>query len=189
MEEAAHTDTVQTRLRLLRPVFVQLHTIGIAVVSLGDLPQSLAAAAAGIEHIGGDSLREPDPPQDMADIVRIRWIVAHADIVHEAADHRGVYRIRPLRQLLRKAVQHLINGLVGPGHEVESGKSGLQFTGRSSQCVFLQFQKSQPRLTQIVLQAHRSLFQFFIAGAGFSRLALEILLHSGTAGQKLGAAP
>lgn len=48
MKKAAKAYTVQAGLRLLRTAFIQFHPIGIAVVALGDLPQRLSAAAAGV---------------------------------------------------------------------------------------------------------------------------------------------
>ena len=34
---------------------VQLHAVGVAVVPVGHLPQSLSAAAAGVQQVGGDT--------------------------------------------------------------------------------------------------------------------------------------
>ena len=48
VEEAAHSHTVQSCLGLLRAAFVQLHAVGKAIVALVNLPEGLAAAAAGV---------------------------------------------------------------------------------------------------------------------------------------------
>ena len=60
MKEAAKAYSVQSCLRLLRAAFVQFHAIGIAVVSLGKLPQGLTAATARVDQIGGHALRKLD---------------------------------------------------------------------------------------------------------------------------------
>ena len=54
-EKAAEAYTVQAGLRLPGAAFVQLHAVGKAVVPLGELPQGLPAAAAGIKEVGGNT--------------------------------------------------------------------------------------------------------------------------------------
>ena len=144
VEEAAHAHTVQSCLGLLRTAFVQLHAVGKAIVALGDLPEGLAAAAAGVEDIGGDALREPDAPQDMADVLRVSGIVAHTHLIHQPPNGFGVHGVRAFWKFIGKAPQRLIHRLVGPGHEVESGQAGLQLAGSSGSGILLQFQKCQP---------------------------------------------
>ena len=60
VKEAAKADSVQSCQGLFGTAFVQLHTIGIAVVSLGKLPQGLTAATARVDQIGGHALRKLD---------------------------------------------------------------------------------------------------------------------------------
>ena len=189
VEETAHAHAVQPCLGLLRAALVQFHAVGKAVVALGDLPQGLAAAAAGVEDIGSDALREPDAPQDMSDVLRIGGIVSHAHLVHQSADGLGVHGVRALGKFFGKAAQGLIDRLVGPGHEVESGKSGLQFAGDSGPGVFLQLQKRQSGVAQGGGQPRAHLLQFLIAAPGPLGIGLEVFLHSGPPGQKFRAAP
>ncbi len=84
-----------------------------------------------------------------------------------------------------KTVQGLIDRLVGPGHEVESGKSGLQFAGDSGPGVFLQLQKRQSGVAQSGGQPRAHLLQFLIAAPGPLGIGLEVFLHSGPPGQKV----
>ena len=76
MKEAAEADAVKSGLRLLRTVFVQLHSVGVAVVAVGKLPKRLAAAAARIKQIRRHALRKLDAAQNMRDIFRVCRIVA-----------------------------------------------------------------------------------------------------------------
>ena len=94
VKEAAEADAVEPRLGLLRAVFVQFHAVGVAVVAVGKLPKRLAAAAAGIEQIRRHALRKCNAAQDVRDILRVRRVVAHADMVHQPPDHRRVDGIR-----------------------------------------------------------------------------------------------
>ena len=189
MEETAHAHAVQPCLSLLRAAFVQFHAVGKAVIALGDLPEGLAAAAAGVKDIGDDTRRKPDTPQNMADIFRVGGVVAHAYLIHQPGDGFGVHRVRMLGKFPGKAAQGLIDRLVGPGHEVESGKSGLQFAGDSGPGVFLQLQKRQPGVAQGGGQPRAHLLQFLIAAPGPLGIGLEVFLHSGPPGQKFRAAP
>ena len=94
VKEASEADTVKPGLRFLRAVFVQLHAVGVAVVAIGQLPKGLTAAAARIEQIRRHALRELDTAQDVCDILRVRRVVAHADMVHQPPDHRRVDGVR-----------------------------------------------------------------------------------------------
>ena len=62
VKEAAKAHAMKACLCFLRPAFIQFNTVGITVVSLCQLAQSLPAAAARVQQIGGNTLREPDPP-------------------------------------------------------------------------------------------------------------------------------
>ena len=90
VKEAAEAHTMQSCLRLFRPAFIQLHTVGIAVVSLGQLPQSLSAAAAWVQQVRGHTLREFYSTQDQRDIAGVCRIIAQLDIVHQSADYRSI---------------------------------------------------------------------------------------------------
>ncbi|MBS6354394.1 MAG: hypothetical protein KH438_03785, partial [Oscillibacter sp.] len=125
----------------------------------------------------------------MSDVLRIGGIVSHAHLVHQSADGLGVHGVRALGKFFGKAAQGLIDRLVGPGHEVESGKSGLQFAGDSGPGVFLQLQKRQSGVAQGGGQPRAHLLQFLIAAPGPLGIGLEVFLHSGPPGQKFRAAP
>ena len=119
VKEASEADTVKSGLRFLRAVFVQLHAVGVAVVAVGKLPERLAAAAAGVEQIRRHALRKRDPAQDVRDISRVCWVIAHADMVHQPPDDRRVDGVR-LRKRFRKAGQDFIHRLVRSGHEIKA---------------------------------------------------------------------
>ena len=89
-EKAAEAYTVQAGLRLPGAAFVQLHAVGKAVVPLGELPQGLPAAAAGIKEVGGNTLRELNTPEQQCDIVRVGGVIPQLDIVHKPSDHGGI---------------------------------------------------------------------------------------------------
>ena len=119
VKEASEADTVEPGLRFLRAVFVQLHAVGVAVVAVGKLPERLAAAAARVEQIRRHALRKRDPAQDVRDISRVCWVIAHADMVHQPPDDRRVDGVR-LRKRFRKAGQDFIHRLVRSGHEIKA---------------------------------------------------------------------
>ena len=123
VKEAAEADPVQARLCLLRPVFIQLHPVGIAAVALSNLPQGLAAAAARVQKICDNALREVYAPQDQRDIRRVRGVVAQPDIVHQPAHHCGVGGLIH-RKSVGKRAERVIDRLIGAAHEVKAGKSG-----------------------------------------------------------------
>ena len=119
VKEAAKADAMESGLRFLRAVFVQLHAVGVTVVAVGKLPKRLAAATARVEQIRRHALRERDPAQDVRDIFRVCRVIAHANMVHQPPDHRRVDGIR-LRQRLCKAGQDFIYRLVRSGHKIKA---------------------------------------------------------------------
>ena len=156
MEKAAEAYTVQTRLRLLRTAFIQLYTIGIAVVALCDLPQCLSAATAGVKDIGGHALRERDTLQHQRDILRIGGIVPQLHVVHEPPNGGradGVF----LRKLLCEPADRIIYRTVAGAHQVEALKAPQQLPGHGCQSVALQLHQQRlcvgQRLCQIVTDA------------------------------------
>ena len=128
VKEASEADTVEPGLCFLRAVFVQLHAVGVAVVAVGKLPKRLAAAAAGVEQIRRNTLRELDTAQDERDILRVCRIVAHADMIHQPPDHRRVDGVR-LRKCFCKAGQDFINGFVRSGHKIKVAQPCLKLPG------------------------------------------------------------
>ena len=82
VKETAKADAVETCLCFFRTALIQLYTVGIAVISLGQLAQSLTAAAAWIEEVRGNAVRKPDRSQHQRDIVRIGRVIAQLDVVH-----------------------------------------------------------------------------------------------------------
>ena len=187
VKEAAHAHAGQARLRFLRPGFIQLHAIGVAVVALGKLAQGLTAAAAGVQQIGDHVLREPDAPEDVPDVLRIGGIVAHPHVVHQSADHRRVHRIRRFRQLFRIAGQRLIYRLIGPAHEFEPGKPLTELSRCCCQGVFLLLQKRKLRLRQSVEDPFLRLLQLQVGILRPLQIRIPVFLHSGSVCQKLAA--
>ena len=55
VKEAAKSDAVETCLCFFRTALIQLHAVGIAVIPLSQLAQSLTTAAAWIEEVRGDA--------------------------------------------------------------------------------------------------------------------------------------
>ena len=97
VKEAAEANAVEPGLCLLRAVFVQLHAVSVAVVAVGKLSKRLAAAAAWIEQIRRHALWKCNTAQDVRNILRVCRVIAHADMVHQPADHCRVDGVR-LRQ-------------------------------------------------------------------------------------------
>ena len=97
VKEAAEADAVEPCLGFLRTVFVQFHAVGVAVVAVGKLPERLAAAAARVKQICYHALRELNAAQDVRDILRVCWVIAHADMIHQPPNHCRVDGVR-LRQ-------------------------------------------------------------------------------------------
>ena len=162
MKEAAKTHSVQPCLRLFRTALIQFHAIGIAVISLGKLPQSLPAATAWVDQIRGDPLREPDALENQRDIVWIRWVIAQLDVVHQAANHSGI-GLLPHRKGCRKLDQSLIDRLISGAHKVKSGKPFSELTGRHGLFVFLHLQQEKLRFCQIFHQRASRALQFGIS--------------------------
>lgn len=90
MKKAAKAHAVKSCLRLLRAALVQFHAIGIAVIALSQLSKCLAAAAAGIQQVRGYTLRKSDPPQKNIDIIRVCWVIAQLNVVHQPTYHRSI---------------------------------------------------------------------------------------------------
>ena len=90
MKEAAKAHAVKPCLCFLRAALVQLHAIGIAVIALRQLSKRLAAAAAGIQQVRGHAFRKSDPPQKKSDIIRVCWVIAQLNVVHQPTYHRSI---------------------------------------------------------------------------------------------------
>ena len=90
MKEAAEAHAVKPCLCFLRAALVQLHAIGIAVIALRQLSKRLAAAAAGIQQVRGHAFRKSDPPQKKSDIIRVCWVIAQLNVVHQPTYHRSI---------------------------------------------------------------------------------------------------
>lgn len=90
MKEAAEAHAVKPCLCFFRAALVQLHAIGIAVIALRQLSKRLAAAAAGIQQVRGHAFRKSDPPQKKSDIIRVCWVIAQLNVVHQPTYHRSI---------------------------------------------------------------------------------------------------
>ena len=134
VKEAAEADTVKPRLCVLGPAFVQLHAVGVAVVSLGELPERLAAAAAGIQQIGGHAVGKGDPFEHQVNVGGIGGIVAQLDLVHKPPDHLRVYGV-PGGDAQSKALQHIVDALVVGAHEVKPGKPLTELPGETGKLI------------------------------------------------------
>ena len=175
------------RWSLVRAVFVQLHAVGVAVVAVGKLPKRLAAAAAGVEQIRRHALRKRDPAQDVRDILRVRRIVAHADMVHQPANDRRIDGIR-LRKRFRKAGQYFVDRLVRSGHKIKAVQTRLKLPGLLRQRGFLQFQKIPLCIAEHRKKRASRFLQFQIVRIRTLRLRRAVFLHTGAAFQKALAA-
>ena len=188
VKEAADAHAGQARLCLLRTGFVQLHTVGEAVVAVGELAQRFAAAAAGIEQIRRHALREVNALQHIVNVLRVGGIVAHSDIVHQTADDRRVHRVLCLRQLFRKAGQHLIDRLVGAAHEIEPGQPLMELSRSRGKRVFLNLQKRQLRIAQRSEDALLRLLKLQIRILRPLQIRFPVLFHLRAVCQQVGAA-
>ena len=131
-KEAADSDPMQAVLRLLRAAFVQLCSIGEAVVSLGKGAQRDSAAAAWVEQIGGNAGRECNAPRHHLDVLRIGGIIPHANVVHQPSDDGGVSGDSlPGRNPLDVVVQQSDEFAVIRGHHRKTC-NGLPKLGRIS---------------------------------------------------------
>ena len=178
VKEAAEAHPVQPTLGLLGPVLIQLHTVGEAVVALGQLPKGLAAAAAGVQQIGGDTLGKLDALQHGGNVVRVSRVVAHLYMVHETADDGGV-GFAAHGKSVRKAAESVKYRLVGGAHQIEAQQSRLQLPGSQSQPGFLQLQKQELGGADGFGQGLPDFLQFCIGVPCGSLILLPGLLHSG----------
>lgn len=112
----------------------------LAVISLGQLAQSLTAAAAWIEEVRGNAVRKPDRSQHQRDIVRIGRVIAQLDVVHQAAQHGGI-GLLPRGERSRELAQHLIDRLVACTHEIEAAYAPAKLSCHRCQFVLFQFQQ------------------------------------------------
>ena len=142
MEETSESNAVQAGLRLLRPGLVQLHAVGVAAVSLGDLAQGLPAPAARIQQVGDYPLRKPDSPQDEGDVLRICGVIAQLDVVHEAAHHAGAGDLID-RKDAGKGAEGFIDGLIASAHQIKAGQSSQQFFRRGRCPVLLRLHEQR----------------------------------------------
>ena len=184
VKEAAEADTVKSGLRFLRAVFVQLHAVGVAVVAVGKLPKRLAAAAARVEQIRRHAFRKRDPAQDVRDISRVCWVIAHADMVHQPPDHRRVDGVR-LRKSFREVGQHFVYRLVRSGHKIKAAQACLKLSGFSGQRGFLQFQKIALCIAEHCKKRIPRFLQFQIVRIRALWLCFTVFLHSSAAFEQL----
>ena len=140
VKEAAKSDAVEPCLRFFRTALIQLHAVGIAVISLSQLAQSLTAAAAWIKEVRGDTIREPDTSQHQRDVVRIGRVIAQLDVVHQAAYHGGI-GLLSRGERSREPAQHLIDWLVACTHEIEAAHSPAKLSCHRCQFVLFHFQQ------------------------------------------------
>ena len=119
VKETAKTNPVKARLRLLRPAFVQFHSIGVASISLCDLPQGFTASAAWVQQVGNDSVGKPYAPQDQRDVFRVGGIIAHTDMIHQPPHCRRV-RCPINRKSLCKSSDRIVNRPVDIAHQVKT---------------------------------------------------------------------
>ena len=178
MEEAAEAYTVQTGLRLLRTAFIQLHPIGIAVVALGDLPQCLSAAAAGIEDVGGHTLRKRDALQHQRNVIRIGGIVPQLHVVHEPPDGGCVDSVF-LRELLHEPADRIIYRAVAGAHQVEALKAPQQLSRHGCQSIALQFHQQRLRVGQRLCQIIADAAECVIGITGGGQIRLPVFFNAG----------
>ena len=178
MEEAAEAYTVQAGLRLLRTAFIQLHPIGIAVVALGDLPQRLSAATAGIKDIGGHAIRKRDALQHQRNVIRIGGIVPQLHVVHEPPDGDRVDSVF-LRELLCEPADRIIYRAVAGAHQVEALKSPQQLPGHGRQSVALQFHQQRLRVSQSLCQIIADAAERVVGIMGSGQIRLPVFFNAG----------
>ena len=175
MEKATEAYTVQTGLRLLRTAFIQLHPIGIAVVALGDLPQRLSAAAAGVKDIGGHALRKGDALQYQCDVIRIGGIVPQFHVVHEPPDDGRVDSIF----LRREPADRIIYRTVAGTHQVEALKAPQQLSGHGRQSIALQFHQQGLHVGQRLCQIVTDTAERVVGIMGGGQIRLPVLFNTG----------
>ena len=178
MKKAAEAYTVQAGLRLLRTAFIQLHPIGIAVVALGDLPQRLSAAAAGVKDIGGHALRKGDALQYECDVIRIGGIVPQFHVVHEPPDDGRVDSIF-LRELLCEPADRIIYRTVAGTHQVEALKAPQQLSGHGRQSIALQFHQQGLHVGQRLCQIVTDTAERVVGIMGGGQIRLPVLFNTG----------
>ena len=178
MEEAAEAYTVQAGLRLLRTAFIQLHPIGIAVVALGDLPQCLSAAAAGVKDVGGHTLRKRDALQHQRNVIRIGGIVPQLHVVHEPPDGGRVDGVF-LRELLREPADRIIYRTVAGAHQVEALKAPQQLSRHGCQSIALQLHQQRLRVGQRLCQIIADAAECVIGITGGGQIRLPVFFNTG----------
>ena len=140
VKEAAKSDAVETCLCFFRTALIQLHAVGIAVIPLSQLAQSLTTAAAWIEEVRGDAIWEPDTPQHQRDVVRIGRVIAQLNVVHQAAHHGGI-GLLPCGERSRELAQYLIDRLVACTHEIEAAHAPTKLSCHRCQFVLFHLQQ------------------------------------------------
>ena len=183
VEEAAETHPMQSRLGFFRPAFVQLHPVGVAVVSLGNLPQGFTAPAAGVQEIRGDALRELDSLKHQGDVVRVRGVVAQLDVVHQPSDDGGIGGSL-YRKALREGVERIVDRPVIAAHEIEAQQAVPEFSGSDSGLVFLRLHQKQTGLSQGLRQTIADTQQNVKGILSGGAVRGPVLLHPGPPNHK-----
>ena len=112
-EKASKSDTIQLLLGPFRSLVVQFDAVAPAVCPQGKAKQGVSRPAAWVQKIHSCSCRKIDAAGDIAYMVKIRWIVSQANVVHETADDRRVRRFIGWERL-GKILEHLCQlGSVG----------------------------------------------------------------------------
>ena len=164
-------------------MFVQLHAVGVAVVAVGKLSERLAAAAAGVKQIRRHTLRKCNAAQDVRDILRVRRVVAHADMIHQPPDHRRVDGVR-LRKGFCKAGQHFVDRLVRSGHKIKASQARLKLLSVLKQLGFFQLQKIPLCIAERRKKRIPRFLQFQIVRICALRLRRAVFFHTGAAFKK-----
>ena len=180
VEEAAEAYPVEPGLGLIRPGTVQLHAVGEAVVPVRDLPQGLPAAAAGVQQIRGDPLRELDALQNQRDIVRVGGVVAQLDVVHQPPHHLGVGG-SVHRELGGKAGQRIVHRAVDIAQQVKAQQAVLQQSRIGGKLVLLRLQQQKLGVAQGVGQPLPGALQLIVIVPSGGKVGIPVLLHPGPA--------
>ena len=177
-KEAAEAHAMQSRLGLFRPAFVQLHPVGVAVIALGNLPQGLAAPAAGVQEIRGNALRELDSAEHQCDVVRVRGVVAQLDVVHQPPNNSGVGSALHWKSL-GKGMECVIDGTVIAAHEVEAQQAIPELSGGGGCLIFLSLHQKQTGFPQNLRQITADAQQNVKSVLGGGEVRSPVLLHPG----------
>ena len=145
---------------------------------MGDLPQRLSAAAAGVKDIGGHTLRKRDALQHQRNVIRSSGIVPQLHVVHKPPDGGRIDSVF-LREMLCEPADRIIYRAVAGAHQVEALKAPQQLSRHGCQSIALQLHQQRLRVGQCLCQIIADAAECVIGITGGGQIRLPVFFNTG----------